>query len=299
MINWFFKFLFFSLLLNSFLLSAEILAVVNGENITTDVAPKNFKTLDAKKKKVILNRLIEKRLAIQYALQSDVVNSDDYKKALKHILQMSGDKSKNENLANLFKKDSSIDGYTTEQLNSKKGLLAFDFILNNISKTMKISETKLKKYYELNKYKYDTPAMTELLTIVVNDKKLADKIIIELENSKDTLQAFSKLAKKYSLAPSANDNGYFGKIPLQDMNEAIKPYVKNLKRGEFTKKPIKTAFGYQVFYILNNIPEYNSTFKGVKNSIEDELLRKEVKSWAMKKIKELKKSAEIKINTKV
>jgi len=292
--NWFIKFLFLSVLISSFSFSSEVLVVLNGKNITTDVAPKDFKKLDNKMRREILNRLIEKRLASDYALSTDIINTKEYKKALEHILQMSSKKNENENLANLFKKDGSIEGYTTEQLNSKKGLLAFDFLLNEYAKKLKLTDKQLKEYYESQKYKYDTPAMKELLTIVVEDKKLAQDIIKQLKNSKDSLELFSKLASKHSLAPSAKNYGYFGKIPVNNLNDSIRPALKDLKKNEFIKTPIKTEFGYQVFYVLNDIPEYKSTFEGVKSQIEDELLREKVKNWAMKKITDLKSKIDIK-----
>lgn len=295
MLNWFTKFLFFSIFISSSVFGAEVLVVLNGKNITTDVAPKNFKKLDAEMQKKIINRLIEKRLASDYALSTDIINTKDYKKALEHVLQMSSKKKENENLANLFKKDSSIEGYTTEQLNSKKGLLAFDFLLNEYAEKLNLSDEKLKKYYESQKYKYDTPAMKELLTIVVEDKKLALEIIDKLTKSKDSLNTFSKLANKYSLAPSSKDNGYFGKIPVDNLNNSIKPALENLKKNEFIKTPLKTEFGYQIFYVLNDIPAYKSTFDGVKEQIKSELLRKEVKVWAMNKISDLKAKANIEI----
>ncbi len=295
MSNWFIKFLFLSVLISSFSFSSEVLVVLNGENITTDVAPKDFKNLDKKIQKQIVNRLIEKRLASDYALSTDIINTKEYKKTLEHVLQMSSDKNENENLANLFKKNASIKGYTTEQLNSKKGLLAFDFLLNDYAEKLNLTDKQLKDYYESQKYKYDTPATKELLTIVVDDKNLAKDIIKQLENSKDSLELFSKLASKYSLAPSAKNYGYFGKIPVNNLNDSMRPALKDLKKNEFVKTPIKTEFGYQIFYILNDIPEYNSNFEGVKPQVKDELLRKKVKIWAMKTIANLKKKAIIQI----
>lgn len=298
MINNFIKIIFAAVLLSSFAYSAEVLAVVNGKNITSEVAPENFKELDKKTKELIVNRLIEKRLASDYALSTDIINTEEYKKSLEHVLQMSSkkeNKTDKDNLANLFEKDASIEGYTTEQLNSKKGLLAFDFILNQKAEELKLSDQKMKEFYELNKYKYDTPASIELLTIVINDEKLAKDIIKQLDEAEDKLQVFSQLASKHSLVASGKNYGYFGKIPLNELNETLKKSLQNLKRNEFTKKAIKTEFGYEIFYVLNDIPEFNSTFESVKTTVEEELLKKEVKKWAMDKINELKKSANIEI----
>lgn len=277
--------------------ASDILAVVNGGNVTSEVAPNNFKTLDNQTQKNILNKLIEKRLVSDYALKTDIVKSEEYKKVLKHILKMSDEndnKKGNENLADIVKQKS-IKGYTQEQLNSKKGLLAFDFLLTQKAEQLLPSDKELEKYYNDRRYKYDTPAQIELLSIVVEKLSLAKEIIKKLQNAKDILQEFSILAKKYSLAPTAKNSGYFGKIPLSVLNSELSPILKDKKRGFFTNKPIKTEFGYEIFYILNDIPEYNSTFEGVKDKVKEEYVKKTVKTWAINKIKELKEKAVIKI----
>ena len=284
------------MLASSLALGSDILAVVNGENITSDVAPKDFKKLDKDMQTKILNRLVEKRLAIQYALADEIVETETYKTSLEHILQMSATKkNKDASLANIFNKDAKIKGYTSEQLNSKKGLLAFDFILNRKSETTILSDKQLKEFYEARKYKYDTPAQLELLTIVVADKKLADSLIKQIDKSENKLETFRTLAEKNSLAPSAKDSGYFGKLVIKELNDTLKPGLKDLKRGQYTKSPIKSDFGYHVFYVLNDIPEFNSTLESVKSQVEDELMKQEIKNWAMNKIKELKENAKIQI----
>ncbi|SFO92459.1 foldase protein PrsA [Hydrogenimonas thermophila] len=289
------KKLFFSiiaLLILSFSVQAsDVLAIVNGYKITTDVAPRNFNDLNSSEKHKIVNRLIEKYLAANYALNTDIVNDPEYKKVLKHILNLSSKPKKSETLASAVKKST---GYTEEQLFSKKGLLAFDFILEKKANSMKPDEKVLREYYEKNKFKYDTPAMVELATIVVDSKEEAEKIMKELKGSKGDYKLFSSLAKKYSKAPDAIDGGYMGKIPISDLNEEISKYILPLDRGEHTK-PIKTVFGYQIYYVINQIPAVNTTFDMVKERVKDEYIRKEVKKWAFDTIHKLKNSAKIEL----
>ncbi|RXJ97273.1 hypothetical protein CRV00_00090 [Malaciobacter molluscorum] len=280
--------------------ASDVLAIVNGENITTEVAPKNFKTLDKKIQQSIINKLIEKKLASDYALSTDVVNDEKYKKVLTHILSSGADKKKNSDKSSLadIVKEKTIKGYTKEQLESKKGLFTFDFLLDKKAENMKPSDKELKNYYYSNKFKYDTPAQIELLSIVVEKKSLAIQIINSLEKAKDKLQEFSIQAKKYSLAPTKNNHGYLAKMPISVLNAKLKPILKDKKRGYFSTTPIKTDFGYEIFYVLNDIPEYKSTFEGVKTKVKNEYIQKSVKSWAINKIKELKDKATIKIVNK-
>lgn len=290
------KLLFVCVSVSSLAFGGEVLAVVNGDKITTDVAPKDFKTLDKSMQEVILDRLIEKKLASDYALSTDIAKSEVFKKSLEHILKMSPQPAKDsDNLAEILKKDATMAGYTQEQLYSKKGLLAFDFLLNDHAEKMKLTDEEVKEFYEMQKYKYDTPAMLELLTIVVEDVNLAKEIKEKIEKSDNKLETFSALAREHSLAPGAKENGYFGKIAISDMNEVIKAQLKGLKRNELSLKLVKTQFGYQFFYVLNDIPEFNSKFEDVKTAVNDELVQKEVKRWAMNTISELKKSASIEI----
>jgi parvulin-like peptidyl-prolyl isomerase len=277
--------------------ASEVLAVVNGKNITSEVAPKNFKTLEKKAQEKIIKKLIEKRLASDYALASGVSESDEYKKVLKHILNMSENKKQKTKDTSLVETlhQKSIKGYTKEQLRSKKGLLAFDFLLTQKAKSMQPSNVELKKFYQNQKYMYDTPAQIELLNIVVEKESLAKEIIARLSKSSNKLQEFSSLAKKYSLAPSKTHYGYFGKIAIKNLNEVLKKNLADKKRGYFTTTPIKTEFGYEIFYVLNDIPKFDSTFEALKERVKEEFIQKTVKSWAINKIKSLKENAKIKI----
>jgi len=284
--------------ITTFSYASDVLSVVNGHKVTTEVAPKNFKTLSKDMQEKIVNRLIDKRIASDYALKQDIVNTEEFEKVLKHVLSIEEGEKKpdaKKGLLSFLKNKKTIKGYTKEQLYSKKGLLAFDFLVNKYAKNLEIPLKEQKEYYKQNKYKYDTPATKELLSIVVKDKKTALTIIKKLSSAKDILQEFSNLAKKYSLAPSASQNGYFGKIATYELNYTLRPAIKDLKRSEFTKKPVKTEFGYQIFYVLNDIPEFNSKFDLVKTKVKNEMMEKRVKQWAMDTIAELRKNAKIKI----
>ena len=266
--------------------------MVNGHEITTDVAPKNFKDLSSEEQRYIINRLIEKYLAANYALHTDIVKDPEYKKVLEHILNIPSTPQKSQTLAEAVKKKSA--GYTDEQLLSKKGLLAFDFLLDRKAESMQPNEKALREFYELNRYKYDTPEMVEVAAIVVESKEEADSIVKEIKDAKGDYHLFSTLAKKYSKAPDAKDGGYLGKIPVSDLNEEIASHILALKRGEHTE-PIKTVFGYQIYYLINHIPAVTTTYDMVKNRVKEEYIRHAVREWAYDTIQSLKASADITI----
>ena len=257
--------------------ASETLAIVNGHKVTTEVAPKNFAKLNTKIQKKIINRLIEERLACDYALSTNIVKSKKFLKVLKHINTIPKGK------------------WTKEQLYNKKGLLAFGYLINKKFAKLNFTNKELKKYYKTHKYKYDTVAYKDLAIIVVNTKKEANKIISKLQKSKNVEQDFMYMAKKYSLAPSAKNYGYFGKIATMDLNPQLKPILKNMKRGTFTTKPIKTDFGYEIYYIVNDIPAFNSKFNLVKDQVKQDLKKQTIKNWAVNTMQKLKSKAKIKI----
>ena len=257
--------------------ASETLAIVNGHKVTTEVAPRNFAKLNKKIQKKIINRLVEERLACDYALSSNIVKSKKFLKILKHIKTIPKGK------------------WTKEQLYNKKGLLAFGYLINEKFAKLKFTNKELEKYYKIHKYKYDTIAYKDLAIIVVNTKKEANKIISKLQKSKNIEKDFMNMAKKYSLAPSAKDNGYFGKIATMDLNPQLKPILKNMKRGAFTAKPIKTAFGYEIYYVVNDIPAFNSKFNLVKDHVKQDLRKQTIKNWAVSTIRKLKSKAKITI----
>ncbi|NLM99645.1 MAG: hypothetical protein GX170_06440 [Campylobacteraceae bacterium] len=282
-------------LVASLAFGAEVLAIVDGVEITTEVAPEDFSTLEKKDQKEIVKRLIQKRLASDYALSLELAESKEFKELLEHVMQMGMDKEEVESfsLVEILKNDAAMKGYTKEQLYSKKGLLAFDFLLNTKAKEFEADEESLRKYYESKKFIYDTPAMIELLTIVVSSEDLAQKIIDEVLGAKDRFEMFSSLAKEHSLAPSKNSHGYFGKLQIDELNEALKAPLENLKRNELTEKPIKTEFGYEIFYVLNDIPEFDSTFEQVRSKVKEAYVKEEIRNWAIAKIEELEQKAKI------
>ena len=75
------KKIFLSLVfLASMVYAYTTLAIVNNEKITDEVAPKNFKSLSQSEQKKIVNRLIEQRLASDYALHSGIEKTKEDKK---------------------------------------------------------------------------------------------------------------------------------------------------------------------------------------------------------------------------
>lgn len=91
----------------------------------------------------------------------------------------------------------------------------------------------------------------------------AKKVIKELNSGKK----FKTLAKKYSDdKATASDGGNLGYFQLTDMVEEFSNAVKDLKKDEYTKEPIKTQYGYHI--ILRTGERDKAKLENVKNDIK-------------------------------
>ncbi|RXJ66239.1 hypothetical protein CRV08_13785 [Halarcobacter ebronensis] len=266
----------------------ELLAVVNGNEITTDVAHTDFFNMDVEQKKIAIKRLVEKELAIEYGLNSNMAKSKKFIDTFNHIIKVENGKD----LASTLK--DKANKYTEEQLRSKKGLLAFDMILDEKAQELKPDTNTLKKYYEINKNRYDTKKMYELLHIIVNTKEEALEIEKALKNSTTVIKTFQELALKKSLAPTKDKNGYLGQFYYESMPKELQEAVKNLTKDQYSK-PFKTDFGYEIIYVMGYQDEVRRGYKESQINVKDDYTRESIINWAFEQINKLKEKAEIKI----
>ena len=78
--------------------------------------------------------------------------------------------------------------------------------------------------------------------ILVEKHSQALRIIEELHKG----IPFKDLAKKYSTCPSRKRGGALGSFGRGKMVKPFETAAFNLKKGEVTKEPVKTKFGYHI-----------------------------------------------------
>jgi len=277
----------------SFPLEASVLlATVNGHKITTDIAVKDFTELRDELKQMQIKRLVGKELAIEYAMKSDIMKSDTFKKNFDHIVKMSkkGINTDAKSLKEaLVLTDESI---SKEQLRSKKGLLAFDLLLDKQAKMLSPDEKSLKEYYKKNFVKYNMPELYEISHIIVPTQKEADKILKALKDAPVKAKAFHDLAQKHSIAPSKEEGGYMGQYDIEAMSPEFSNSIKTLKMGTYSKS-FKTEFGYEIVYLIGKMAAKKQTFEKAQAQVKRDYIQETVIAWAFQEIAKLKKSASI------
>jgi len=261
-------------LMASSLTASDILATVNGKNITKQEAEafvnatapnKHFAQLTPAQKNMIKERLIEKVLFIELAKKEGIENDHEFKAAMEKI--------KDELLVNLWMK---------KQLD------------NAI-----VSDSEAKEFYEKNKDKFMQKETVHARHILVKDEKTAKEIIDQLKPLKgEALKAkFIELAKAKSTGPSGSKGGDLGDFTKGQMLPEFSKAVWALKVGDITSAPVKTHFGYHVIYLEGKSDAKPIPYDKVKDQIIVSLKQQQFAGKVAAVAKELKSKAKIVDNT--
>jgi len=250
----------------------KVYAKVNGYEITqADVAlllkgKVNLEQLPKQTQKQIIDQLIERKLLAIKALNSDVVNSKEFKQTLSQTI-----------------KNLKLD-------------LALQLWANRLMKNIKISDSELKNYYEQNKYMFKVPPQLHARHILVKTKQEAQKIIDTLKKAKDIKTKFIELAKTKSIGPSGKNGGDLGWFTPDKMVPEFSNAAMLLKKGEFSKTPVKTQFGYHIIYLEDKKPSKTLSFNEIKEQLKQRLIQEKFSKKLKEIVKKEKAKAKIKYN---
>ncbi len=124
--------------------------------------------------------------------------------------------------------------------------------------------------------------------ILVKKEKEALDIIKQLKNK----ATFSELAKTKSIGPSAKNQGQLGWFSSGQMVKEFEKAVFSLKKGEITKDPVKTKFGFHII-LLNDVRDTKpKKLSDIQQSIIDRIKKSSLSNLE----KEIRKNNKIMIN---
>lgn len=266
-------------LLTGFLGAADTLATVDGVKITVeDFAPIlqqnhiTFDKLNTDQKKALVDQAIANILMEKAGKKEGLENTPDFKKQLEEV--------KKQLLANAWAQ--------------KFG--------KELEKTIKVSDSDVKKFYDENKSKIFENQDGEARNIVVKTEDEAKKIIDELNKTpKAKVQdKFVELANKDSIDPNTQNTHDGGYIKFQ--KNAVVPEFATaafaLKPGTYTKTAIKSPYGYHVIYLIKKGDPYTIPFDQAKDKIKDLLTKQKFQEAFAKKLDDLRKKAKVTIDDK-
>jgi parvulin-like peptidyl-prolyl isomerase len=142
-------------------------------------------------------------------------------------------------------------------------------LFDKVTKNVKVTDAQVKAYYLAHKSTYGQAASRDVRHILVNNKKLADQLEVELKHGAN----FATLAKKYSKDPGSAAKG--GKLTISK-GQTVAAFDKEafaLKTGE-TSPPVHTQYGWHIIQALSPVrPAKQTPLASVKQSISQQLLQ--------------------------
>lgn len=190
-----------------------VAAVVNGKNISVDDIKTAYNSNPAIKEKTSFNEFYNKTLDI--FVDGEVV----YQAAVAEKVTESPEYQ--------------------QQLKGLKEELARKIYLEKQVRA-KVDDKAVKKLYNDYKNTFKGEKEVKAKHILVSSEAKANEVIAKLQKDGQ----FDKLAKEYSKEPA--ELGYFTKdMMVPEFADA----AFKLKKGQYTKKPVKTQFGYHVILV--------------------------------------------------
>ena len=215
-----------------------VAAVVNGKNVTVDAVKMAYDANPSVKQKASFDEFYEKTLDI--FVDGEIV----YQAAMAANIEQ--DKNYQAQLKSL-KEELARKVYLEKEINAK------------------VDDAAVKKLYEDYKKTFKGEKEVKAKHILVKDEAKAKEVIAKLDKKGN----FEKLAKEYSKEPA--ELGYFTK-------EMMVPEFANaafdLKKGQYSKTPVKTQFGYHVILVEDIRDAKPQEFDKIKNQLKGMLGQK-------------------------
>ena len=253
--------------------------VKNGSKVAVSVSKNKFTATEyyekIKKENIsILIDMIDKSL-LEKTYKTDDEETKSINNQIDQIKSYSGDNEDTykQMLKQYFGVESEAELKEKLSLEYKRKLAVVDYLKDNLK------DDEIKKYYEESVYG-EVKASHILITVDAKedateeekeeaDKKAletAKKVIKSLEEGK----SFKSLAKKYSKdEATASNGGDLGYFELDTMTEKFSSALKELKKDEYTKEPIKTEYGYHI--ILKTDEKEKPSLDDKKDDIKEKL----------------------------
>ncbi len=248
---------------------AKTFATVNGQDITErdigeilQVVPgANFEQMTKEQQKQIVDQAIDKKLLAEKALKAGMEKEPEFKEALESI-----------------KKDLALELWMKKQFDA-----------------LTLKESELKDFYNKNSDMFKKPESAKARHILLATEDDAKAVIKELKAAKDVTAKFISLAKEKSTGPSGPSGGELGWFDRKRMVKEFSDAAFALKKGSYTKTPVKTQFGYHVILLEDKKPAQTVSFKEAKPNIEQSLKVEKFQEKMKELSKKLRESADIKI----
>ena len=223
--------------------------------------------------KSILNKIVEKKLILEYGRKNGVtVSSEELESAVKILRQDYPDDVFKEILLERYIDYSEWEKDLGEELLIKK-------IVNTIvGSSVSVTFEETKDYYEKHLEEFRHPRMVQVRQIVTKTKEEMETVLDLINNG----SSIRELAKEYSAAPEAEDEGMLGWVSEGQLDETIDKFIFSLKEGEISKI-LESPYGFHVFKVIDikdeGIKEFPEAVREIEQKISMEKRELMFKKW--------------------
>jgi len=130
-----------------------------------------------------------------------------------------------------------------------------------LGEDLKISDEKVKSYYDENIDRFTTPETREIEQVMFKDKATAEKFADELKSKKDFKEVADKNGAKYVEAKPYSKNA---------LPPALADVAFAAAKGDVTA-PAQSPIGWHVMYVKDVTPEKVSSFESVEKDLKKDL----------------------------
>lgn len=154
-------------------------------------------------------------------------------------------------------------------------------LMQKFAAQQKVSDDELKKLYDeqianKNTTEYQVRHI-HFKNETANGEKLAKDVIAQLDTGKD----FAKLATEKSEDPSAKNGGQLGWVTIEALRDApaLAQAISELKKGKYSKQPVKSKYGWHVIRIDDIRKKEPIPFEKVKNQLTGGIIQLRVQEY--------------------
>ncbi|MBW1829256.1 MAG: peptidylprolyl isomerase [Deltaproteobacteria bacterium] len=150
---------------------------------------------------------------------------------------------------------------------------------------------EIKQYYDTHQDAFKSPKMIEFRQIVTRTREEAKNLRKKLLNG----EQMSELARKYSVAPEAENGGNVGWVAKGHLNDSMEKVLFSMQKGKISNV-IETPYGYHIFEVLSVRSAGQKNLPDVIDEIEATLLLQKREAFLHKWLQDLHHTFEVKVN---
>lgn len=160
-------------------------------------------------------------------------------------------------------------------------------MISRSSDRFSVSEEDMKKEYEARKGELGGNEM-KASHILLETEATANEMIAKLDKGEN----FAELARKHSTGPSASNGGDLGWFSADQMVQPFSEAASKLEKGKYTRKPVKTQFGWHVILLEDSRsidpPAYETIKEQIRVGLQNSLIEEYILSLRKKAKIEIK-----------